>query len=40
MLEISVAMMVGVSCQEIQLLGEMHKIKLLADSVARRDEHN
>ena len=29
----------GVSCQEIQLLGEMNKIKLLADLVARRDEH-
>jgi len=29
-----------VSCQEIQLLEEMVMIKLLADSIARRDKHN
>jgi hypothetical protein len=36
----SVARRVGVSCQEIQLLGEMDKNNLLADSFVRRDEHN
>jgi len=36
----SVARRDGVSCLEIQLLGEMDKNKFLADSVARRDEHN
>jgi hypothetical protein len=30
----------GVRCQKIQLLGDMDMIKLLAYSVARRDEHN
>jgi hypothetical protein len=30
----------GLSCQEIQLLGEMEMIQLLADSVAKRDGHN
>ena len=40
MLENSVARRDGVSCREIQLLGEMDKNKFLVDSVTRRDERN
>ena len=36
----SVARRDGVSCQEIELLGEMDIIKLLADSFAGKDEYN